>query len=232
MGMAAMSLGGGGGGPVGPATAVSRTSSGSAGVVAPLPPPIVIPALSGAAVGEDAHASATYSPTGRSPGFPTYAPPPLPPASLTRDEVHASALGVPAASGPYDPYAVAAGNTYSPPPLLPAADVVPGGHSHEAGGEEEEGEGEEEDPFGDAHATAPAEPVRPVTPPAALRPGLPEVTASSYGRRQDDAQAHATMHGGLVDGVAVGQVSPPSAGGAQAKGLPMNREISPVQYGA
>ena len=75
--------------------------------------------------------------------------------------------------------------------------------------------------------------MRPATPPAALRPGLPPVTASSYGRRQDDAQAHATMHGGLADGG--GPVSPESAGGARARGA-ANREISPVReavrYGA
>jgi hypothetical protein len=72
LGMATMSLGGGGG-PVGPATAVAPPDAPG---VAPLPAPIVVAALPAA---DGAHTSATYSPTGRSPGFPTYAPPPLPP---------------------------------------------------------------------------------------------------------------------------------------------------------
>ena len=115
LGVASMSLGGSG--PMGPATAVGRGSSES-NSVAPLPPPIIVPAPSAAADG--AHTSATYSPTGRSPGFPTYAPPPLPPTSIARGEVGAG-LGVPPAAA--DPYAGV--STYSPPPLPPAARPAP-----------------------------------------------------------------------------------------------------------
>jgi hypothetical protein len=220
MGMATMSLGGGG--PVGPATAVAPPDAPGLAPLPPLPPPIVVPAPSAA---DGTHTSATYSPTGHSPGFPTYAPPPLPPTSVARKDVGEGSLSTSAAIAA----AYVGGTTYSPPPLPPASHMPP-----------PEETAADDDPFGDAHATtapdvdaatAAAAAVRPVTPPASLRPGLPTITASSYGRRQDDAQSHATMHGGLADGVVDGPVSPESAGGARVKGM-NNREISPVRESA